>query len=352
MESIYDIAVIGMGPAGSIFAKYIDTRYKTVVIDKKSGSAQGFKKPCGGLLAPDAQKTLSKFGLGLPSFCLETPQIFAVKTIDINEKLTRYYQRFYLNLSRERFDSWLMSGAGEHVEVLKETVCLSIQKKEGYFCIKLRNKENTYFIKAKNIIGADGSNSVVRKTFFTRDIRCYICLQQYFKITKAEPYFTCIFDKTLTDCYGWINVKGGRLLIGAAFPSDNAGNRFKAYKNVIQDLGYDLSSPESKPEGCLVSRPKTLREIVTGNGSGIFLIGEAAGFVSPSSLEGISYSMHSAYMLAKAFNSGGNADKNYKRLIKSLRFKIFIRILKTPFIYNPVLRKLVMKSGLEAIDIY
>jgi len=61
---MYDIAVIGLGPAGAFFARHIDKSYKVIAIDKKSPETQGgYHKPCGGLLAPDAQKSLSRFNL-------------------------------------------------------------------------------------------------------------------------------------------------------------------------------------------------------------------------------------------------------------------------------------------------
>ncbi|MCK5811382.1 MAG: NAD-binding protein [Clostridiales bacterium] len=32
---VYDIAIIGAGPAGSTLARYLDEKYKVVIIDKK-----------------------------------------------------------------------------------------------------------------------------------------------------------------------------------------------------------------------------------------------------------------------------------------------------------------------------
>ena len=43
----YDIAVIGLGPAGSAFCMSVDTsKYRVIALDKKD---TGFSKPCGGL---------------------------------------------------------------------------------------------------------------------------------------------------------------------------------------------------------------------------------------------------------------------------------------------------------------
>ena len=116
-KTVYDIAVVGAGPAGAVFVKEIAQarpELKIVLID---GQSQNTAKPCGGLLAPDAQKLLARFDLVLPKSVLEDPQIFAVETIDIDQKLVKYYQRHYLNMDRYAFDRWLVSLIPSNVKV-------------------------------------------------------------------------------------------------------------------------------------------------------------------------------------------------------------------------------------------
>ena len=108
-KSIYDIAVVGAGPAGAVFVKELSQARPDLKIILIDGQSPDSAKPCGGLLAPDAQKLLAKFDLVLPKSVLEDPQIFAVETIDIEQKLVRYYQRHYLNMDRYAFDRWLVS---------------------------------------------------------------------------------------------------------------------------------------------------------------------------------------------------------------------------------------------------
>ena len=71
---MYDIVIIGAGPAGSTFARLAEENYKILLVDKRelNGSHENFssRKCCGGLLAPDAQRMLSKLQLGLPKLCL------------------------------------------------------------------------------------------------------------------------------------------------------------------------------------------------------------------------------------------------------------------------------------------
>ena len=74
---MYDIVIIGAGPAGSTLAKLISkTNKKILIIDAEN---EKNKKPCGGHLAPDAQKELAHYDLAIPKDILVSPQIFSVK---------------------------------------------------------------------------------------------------------------------------------------------------------------------------------------------------------------------------------------------------------------------------------
>jgi flavin-dependent dehydrogenase len=89
-------------------------------------------------------------------------------------------------------------------------------------------------------------------------------------------------------------------------------------------------------------------------GGGVFLAGEAAGFINPNSLEGISYAMESGRRLSGVFLREAaiqpeKALASYKKACHPLCAKLFLKNLKTPFMYNGILRSLVMKSGITSI---
>ena len=151
----YDVAVIGAGPAGAVFVRELakaDPELKIALID---GQSPDSAKPCGGLLAPDAQKLLAKFDLVLPKSILEDPQIFAVETIDVEQKIVRYYQRHYLNMDRYAFDEWLLGLIPSCVEIFKGR-CNGIKKQEEGFEIALNSAGEEITLKASAIVGADG----------------------------------------------------------------------------------------------------------------------------------------------------------------------------------------------------
>ncbi len=61
---MYDIVIVGSGPAGSTLARLIHNKYKVLIIDKRDlkneNSNNSLNKCCGGLLSPDAQKMIAR----------------------------------------------------------------------------------------------------------------------------------------------------------------------------------------------------------------------------------------------------------------------------------------------------
>lgn len=345
----YDTIIVGAGPAGATFARIADKSLKILLID---GMTDG--KPCGGLLAPDAQKALACFDMTLPKEIMVDPQIFSVKTIDLKTNNTRWYQRMYINVDRKKFDEWLISLVPPNVTV-KKGFCTKIVRQEDGFSVTYKNKNGeSVTAKGKILIGADGANSVVRKTFLPKlKTRKYIAIQQWFEDEQknANPFYSCIFDPQTSDCCSWSISKDGYIIFGGAFAPKNCRENFESQKNKLKSLGWDLKNP-IKTEGCMVLRPKSIRSFCCG-ANNIFLIGEAAGFISPSSLEGISSAINSAVMLNDSLLSNKkNKNKVYKRKTRLLRLKLVFKNLKCPFMYDPRLRKLIMKSGLSSINIY
>lgn len=346
----YDILIVGLGPAGATLARLLSESGLTVAaVDSKSNAPDSFRKPCGGLLAPDAQRALSRYNISLPREVLASPQIFAVKTIDLPSGLVRHYQRCYLNTDRHRFDLWLISLIGSGVDLFQASYCQKIERATDGFRVTLTKKgENSKTLFCRKIIGADGANSIVRRTFLPKRTRQYVCIQQWFPENSKNPYYAALFDERITDCYAWSDSKDGYLILGAALPKQGCRAAFEQLKKNLTVYGYHFPAP-LYTEACLVNRPASPFEFSLAD-KGVFLIGEAAGFVSPSSLEGISSAMKSAQILAEILQSGQpELEKAYCRSTRRLRIHLTMKLLKCPFLYHPLLRRLILRSGFSSI---
>ena len=154
---------------------------------------------------------------------------------------------------------------------------------------------------------------------------------------------------------------GGRLLdigsgtggiVGAALdPRAETSEKFKQLKDRLEDYGIRTGKPLWR-EGAYLLRPLKAEQVSTGC-EGVALIGEAGGWISPSSAEGLSYAFRSAMLLAEALKESLQGfEKRYHNGCRHLRCNLFIKRLKSCFIFNPVLRNLVMRSGLQALDLY
>ena len=357
MPLMYDVAIIGAGPAGATLARLIGDQYKVLLIEKRQlcEESEEFSalKCCGGLLAPDAQMMLSKLGLGLPNSVLEDPQLFVVKSIDLHQDLQRYYQRHYINMNRKKFDSWLLSLVPAGVDIRTNCRLKSYVFESSYFKLAFVHKKKHFAEKAKILIGADGAKSKIRSQFSSRHLypQKYVAIQEWVERKNDFPYFTSIFDRNLTDYYCWTIPKGNYLLIGAALhPKEKPAEKFARLKTKLSAYGMKFGKTVFR-EGTLILRPVKQNQLISGE-KGIALLGEAAGWISPSSAEGLSYAFRSALMLADALQRTPEGfEKRYHEKTRRLRKNIFLKNLKSIFIFNPILRKWIMSTGLQSITL-
>lgn len=355
---MYDVGIVGAGPAGSTLARLLADRHRVLLLDS------GRRKCCGGILAPEAQKMFAKLDLAVPKEVLVDPQPFAVAVLDLQTRLVRHYSRQYINVDRWAFDRWLLSLVPEAIDVRHNVLYRGSVLNDRSLEIRFEQDGETRTERVRYLVGADGPSSAVRREFFPHQSppKRYLALQHWFEFeTVLAPSdgirrnidfredYVGIFDPELTDFYAWSIPKDRHLLLGAAIPfGENVREKFDLLKSKLESHGLRFGDPIRREAGQLV-RPLCCRSMFSGS-ERVILVGEAAGLISPSSAEGIGAALASAYELHRAFGPNGFDAKMYRRNLQQLRRSLWLKIAKIPFMFQPTIRKYVMLSGLTALD--
>lgn len=192
----------------------------------------------------------------------------------------------------------------------------------------------------------DAPTEIISRSW--KRLRKYVAIQQWFAEKHPVPFYSCIFDNAITDCYSWSISKDGYFIFGGAYPMKDGQTRFTTLKEKMSAFQFQFGKAV-KSEKCTVLFPSRWQDFVCGKDNA-FLIGEAAGFISASSLEGISYALDSAEILRSVLlKQPEKLNTAYWRATRKLRLKLFGKIVKSRCLTAPALRKWIMRSGVAHI---
>jgi len=353
---MYDLVIIGGGPAGATLARLASDLGRVLVIEKRPATADPHSphwlKPCGGMLVPEGVEALSRMGLSIPQEVLVRPQPLRVRLVDFGSGRQRYYSNIMCrNVDRGRLDQWLLSLVPPGVEVQYDARLRRLELGESSVTVHYRLGRAELSVEARAVVGADGAASRTRRCIVPRRSapRAYLTMQDWVANANQAPLFTAIFDTEITDFYCWTVPKDDRLIIGAALRAqDEPARRFELFRQRLAErLG--VTGRSERRETALLLRPTSMRQLCLGHGR-VLLVGEAAGLTSPTSGEGMSFALRSAQVAARALRSRPDDPlRAYRRSMRRTRATLMAKLLKSRALYSPMLRRLLMHLGIMAV---
>jgi len=289
---MYDVIVIGTGPAGATAARHAAAAgLDTLILEKKSLPRI---KPCGGAVS---QHALSNLDIKVPQSLIER-ECFGARVWykDLSQE-SQTNELLSVFVSRSRFDSYLVTcAANEGAELLEGLRVRSVTA--GNDCATVETTEGTF--KSRVVIGADGVHSVcarnVRPPFspqqtafsLVADIPATNRYINGYLQNKAEFHFGKV-----PNGYGWIFPKDGCFSVGIGSIGAHIPKPMDAYRSFLKDMGFDYV----KPSGHFLPVGGVQRKTYANR---ILLAGDAAGYVDAFLGEGIAYAIMSGKIAAES----------------------------------------------------
>jgi geranylgeranyl reductase len=322
---IYDVVVVGGGPAGATAAADLAARGHSVLLLDKAGRI----KPCGGAIPP---RLIRDFRIPDELLCARISSARMIppsgRFVDMPIDSGGYVGM----VNRESFDEWLRERAAslgaerrrgafesltrdaDGVSVVHYTVRQQAEDSSSEDGCEGEAKGGTKngptvaaSIRARIVIGADGALSGVARAAIPGADRIPFVFA-YHEIVRAPAGASDAYDPARCDVhydgrfspdfYSWVFPHGDTMSIGTG--SANKGFSLRgSVAELRSHLGLEKAQTIRKEGAPIPLKPLKRWD----NGRDVIVVGDAAGVVAPSSGEGIYYAMACARFAADAVHA-------------------------------------------------
>ena len=313
-DTVFDVAVVGAGPAGASAALAAARRGWTVALIDKSSFPRD--KACGDGIGPGAVRTLRRLGAEETVLAGYDP-VEAVTLLGPGGRRARSTPRPLDDLEtggyvvpREVFDHRLyLAALAAGATGMTGRKVTGTRERTGVRELVLRTRDGQpATLAAHLVIAADGATSIMRRALTGQGgidhARAAIALRAYAEARIPGPGLHLEFTAALRPSYGWaFPANGTSVNLGLGGPAD-----------LLRRRGIDLRAELDRHADRLRAGGLEIGELDRVKGSYLphlagqprlahsraVLLGDAASMINPVSGEGIAYAMTAALALVEA----------------------------------------------------
>lgn len=327
---IYDVIIIGCGPAGASAARELHKSGLSVLIIDKLKLPR--KKLCAGGLTPEAFRFINEHFGSIPEDLFPTPRQwkglrikFGIQTpvyefVEMNrhskddchsDSIPEYPQNT-ICVWRDSLDNWLVKTAGAEVKDGLGFIGFERNGREEIkVCVSDTKAQVKHRFSCKFLIGADGINSKVRKLLypsFDSNVSLFRVYEEWHRgnVKLDNSWYYMFSDPSFGDIFAGFYSRDEILILTLVLSEKKPIRKaYKAFENYLK-LAYGFHSTNRiKSWGCSVNNMGAKGQFIYGE-SRVALVGDAAGFTGLCG-EGISGALisgkHAAKSICNEFNN-------------------------------------------------
>lgn len=322
-EPSYDVIVAGGGPGGSVAAKLCsEAGFTTLLIEQKKLPRD---KVCTGMVMGSWAHEIIRQEFGeIPESVLVNPPRLQGHRLHVSGTVSRTLEWQTPLTWRKNLDFWMLQHARQAgVTVWEASQVVRVRQGKGATSVAVRQHGATHELRARFVIGADGSLSAVRKSLFP-ELRvryssprreCYVG-----QVDLDKKFIHWFFPRGLPRPRFNVNHKNDVFLI--------EGSGIKELRTEINEiLGPRGLCPGIEPEwkdGCAIAllHDHALAGTFVPAQGNVLLVGDAAGLIFPITFEGIGSALKSGVAAAEAIatsaRKGSSASTFYLKQIEPI----------------------------------